>query len=130
MQAEAKRLWHRCFLVNSAKFLRARFYGTPPGDCFYVYICYMKIRYYWRDLVPRQSSNSKFWEAGKVVLKIYSKFTGKHPCRSVISVKLQQLYWNHTPAWVLSCRFAVYFQNTSGRLLLDFLVFSHVFYVT
>ena len=26
---------------------------------------------------------------GKHVLKIYSKFTGEHPCRSVISIKLQ-----------------------------------------
>ena len=23
-----------------------------------------------------------------------------------------QLYWNHTSAWVLSFKFAVYFQNT------------------
>ena len=24
----------------------------------------------------------------------------------------KQLYWNHTSAWVFSCKFAVYFQNT------------------
>ena len=24
----------------------------------------------------------------------------------------KQLYWNHTSAWVLSCIFAAYFQNT------------------
>ena len=35
---------------------------------------------------------------GKGFLKIYSKFTGEHPCRSVISIKL--LYWNRTSAWV------------------------------
>ena len=29
----------------------------------------------------------------KSVLKICSKFTGEHPCRSVISIKLQ-FYWN------------------------------------
>ena len=23
-----------------------------------------------------------------------------------------QLYWNHTSAWVFSCKFAAYFQNT------------------
>ena len=23
----------------------------------------------------------------------------------------KQLYWNHTSAWVLSCKFAIYFQN-------------------
>ena len=40
------------------------------------------------------------------VLKICSKFTGEHPCR------------NHSSAWKFSCKFAAYFQNTSGRLLL------------
>ena len=29
-----KRLWHRCFSVNFAKFLRTPFYRTPLGDCF------------------------------------------------------------------------------------------------
>ena len=24
----------------------------------------------------------------------------------------KQLYWNHTSAWVFSCQFAAYFQNT------------------
>ena len=28
------RLWHRCFPVNFAKFLRTPFYRTSPGDCF------------------------------------------------------------------------------------------------
>ena len=55
---------------------------------------------------------------GKGVLKICSRFTGEHPCRSVISIKLlwnkvaKQLYWNHTAAWVFSCKFAAYFQIT------------------
>ena len=46
---------------------------------------------------------------GKVVLKICSKITGEHPCRSVIS---KQLYWNHTSTWMFSCKNATYFQNT------------------
>ena len=29
-----KSLWHWCFPVNFAKFLRKPFYRTPPGDCF------------------------------------------------------------------------------------------------
>ena len=29
-----------------------------------------------------------------------------------------QLYWNHTSALVFSCKFAVYFQSTSGWLIL------------
>ena len=28
------RLRHRCFPVNFAKFVRTRFYRTPPNDCF------------------------------------------------------------------------------------------------
>ena len=31
-----QRLWHRCFAVNFAKFLRTlSFYRTPLGDCFW-----------------------------------------------------------------------------------------------
>ena len=26
-----------------------------------------------------------------------------------------QLYWNHTLAWVFSCEFATYFQNTFSK---------------
>ena len=48
----------------------------------------------------------------KGVLKICSKFRGEHPCRSATSIKLQQLYWSRTSAWVFSCKFVAYFQNT------------------
>ena len=40
-----------------------------------------------------------------------------------------QIYWNRTSAWVLSCKFAAYFQNTfsntntSGWLLLWYVIF-------
>ena len=37
---------------------------------------------------------------GKGVLRICNKFTGEHPCR------------NNTSAWMFSCKFAAYFQNT------------------
>ena len=48
------------------------------------------------------------------VPKICSKFTGEHPCRSVISIELLALllYWNYTSPWVSSCKFDAYFQNT------------------
>ena len=46
---------------------------------------------------------------GKGVLKIFIKYTGKHPCWSVISIKL---LCNYTSAWVFSCKFSAYFQNT------------------
>ena len=43
-----------------------------------------------------------------------------------------QFYWNHTSAWVFSCKFAAYFQNsfsqnTTGGLLLHALFFRLVF---
>ena len=41
----------------------------------------------WRDSF-RSSLSEVFLE--KAVLKICSKFTGEHPCRSVISIKLQR----------------------------------------
>ena len=46
------------------------------------------------------------------VLKIRRKFTGKHPCRSVISAKLK-LYLNHPSAWVYFCKFAAYLIHIS-----------------
>ena len=51
----------------------------------------------------RSSQPEVFFD--KDVLKIYIKFTGKHSCRSIISIKL-------TSALVFSCKFAAYFQNT------------------
>ena len=33
-----KRLWHRCFPVNFAEFLRTTFYRTPSVDCFWIKI--------------------------------------------------------------------------------------------
>ena len=41
-------------------------------------------------LLGKYESNPLEVFLGKGVLKIYSKFTGKHPCRSVISIQL----WN------------------------------------
>ena len=45
----------------------------------------------------------------KSVLKTCCKFTRKHPCRSVISIK--QFYWNHTSAWVFLCQFAAFSEH-------------------
>ena len=38
-----------------------------------------------------------------------------------------QLYWNFTSAWVFSYKFAAYFQNTSGRLLLWDVCYSKIY---
>ena len=58
----------------------------------------------------RSSPPEVFLEKG--VLKLYRKFTGEHPCRSVISIKL--LFCNFieiTLGHGFSCTFTAYFQN-------------------
>ena len=37
----------------------------------------------------------------------------------------KQLYWNHTSAWVFSCKFAAYFQNTFSQEHLWRAAFGH-----
>ena len=63
---------------------------------------------------------------GKGVLKICNKFTGEHPCRSVVSIKLQSnfvkitLWHGSSPENLLQIYRTPFPKNTSGRLLLDF----------
>ena len=45
---------------------------------------------------------------GKDILKYAAKFTGEHPCQSVISIKL---LCNHASAGCSPVNFAAYFQN-------------------
>ena len=60
----------------------------------------------------------------KAVLKICSKFTGEHPCRSVISIKLLcnfikiTLQHGSSPVNLLHVFGIPFSKNTSGRLLL------------
>ena len=82
---------HWRFLRNSAKHSKRLILWNING-CFWVVIYF-------------RSSHPELF-LGKAVPKICSKFTGEHPCRS------KQLYWNHTSAWVFSCKLAVYFWNT------------------
>ena len=50
----------------------------------------------------------------KVALKRWRKFTGEQTCWAECHFNKvgKQLYWNHTSAWLFSCKFAGYFQNT------------------
>ena len=56
----------------------------------------------------------------KGVLKICSKFTREHPCRSVISIKLHEITLRHgcSPVNLLHIFGASFLKNTSGVLLL------------
>ena len=49
---------------------------------------------------------------GKVVLKIFGNFTRTIIPKCYFSKVAKQLYWNRTSAWVFSCKFDAYFQNT------------------
>ena len=61
---------------------------------------------------------------GKAGLKICSKFTGKHPCQSAVSIKLQrnfiEITFRHwcSPVNLLHIFRTPLLKNTSGRLLL------------
>ena len=60
------------------------------------------------------------------ILKIYDKFTGEHPCRSVILIKLLYnfieitLRHEYSPVNFLHIFRTPFLKNTSGRLLLLF----------
>ena len=57
---------------------------------------------------------------GQGVLKICSKFTGEHPCRSAISIKLFEItLWDgYSPVNLLHIFRTPFYKNTSGGLLL------------
>ena len=69
----------------------------------------------------------------KSVVKICSKFTREHLCRSVISIKLLcnfiQIILRHgrSPANLLQIFRTLFLKNTSGRLLLVFLVSTTIY---
>ena len=78
-----------------------------------------------RSYQSRSSHSAVFLRKG--VLKVCSKFTGEHPCRSVISIKL---LWNFieitlwhgcSPVNLLHIFRTRFLKNTSGWLLLTFI---------
>ena len=66
-----KRHWHRCFHLNFVKFLRASFYRTP------LVVASAIILILFVMVTPDVF-------LGKGIVKICSKVTGEHPCKSVI----------------------------------------------
>ena len=74
----------------------------------------------------RSSHTEPFWR--KDILKICSKFTGEHPCRSVISIKLPCNFIETTlrhgcsPVNLLHIFRTPFTKNTSGGLLLPFVI--------
>ena len=93
-----KRLQCSCFPVCFPKFLNTVLYKILPGHCVWkphsVYEKFMKkyeklIRVKITTKTFRSSHSEVF--LGKGVLKICSTFTGEHPCRSAISIKLTKI---------------------------------------
>ena len=78
--------------------------------------------------IDRSSHSEVFLRKG--ILKIYSKFTGQHPYRSVISIKLQSnfieitLRYECSPANLLHFFGKTFLKNSSGRLLLQWILFQ------
>ena len=81
------------------------------------------MQYCWKEETNRSIRPEVF--LGKSVLKICSKFTGEHPCRSVISIKLQSnfieiaLQHGCSPVNLLHIFRTSFPKNTSRRLLLN-----------
>ena len=80
---------------------------------------------YFEDLSCGSRSSHPDVFLGKVVLKIFSKITGEHPCRSAIPIKLQSnfigitLRHGYSPVHLLYIFRTPFPKNTSGWLLLD-----------
>ena len=101
-----KRLWHRCFPVNFAKFLRTLFfYRAPLGNCFW------------------SSRSHMFYKVG--VLKNLAKFTEKHLCCSLFSNRPATLWKKRLHHSSFPMNFSEnlripFLQNTSGRLASEY----------
>ena len=71
-------------------------------------------------LTSRTRSNPPEVFLGKGVLQICSKFTGEHPCRNEISIKVHEIALRHgcSPVNLLHIFRTPFPRNTSGWLLL------------
>ena len=94
-------------LTFSSKFWFCLFFWLRAISCFifgYNYIVFKESLLF--KQLQKQPSRGVL---KKRCSKIYSKFTGEHPCRSAISIKFL------TSARAFSCKFAAYFQNTFSQ---------------
>ena len=126
------RVWHRCFPVNFAKSLRIPFLQNTSGRLLLTgarrsilqSVNYQLIVLVLLTLQQLSRSSSLEVLLGKGVLKICSKFTGEHSCRSAISINLQSNFIEITlqhecfPVNLMHIFKTAFLQNTSVRLLL------------
>ena len=126
-----KRFWHRCFPVNSAKFLRTLFFinfsnqsiRLPQSEDFFFKA--------WSKTIQSFRSSHPNVLVRKGVLKTCGKFTREHPCRSVITIKLQSNFIEIaprdgcSPVNLLRIFRTLFHRNTSDWLFLEFRKFHH-----
>ena len=92
-----------------------------------------KLTWNWQQMYHSSGFRSSRLEVflGKSALKICGKFTGYHPCRSVISIKLQSnfieitLRHGYSPVNSLHIFRLPFCRNTSGWLLLRLISLRH-----
>ena len=91
-----ERLWHRCFPVNFAKFLRTSFSRTPLSDCFYhirgAQIC-----------LTDCLNNCYFHRAVCKQKNIRRNLTKRQYFRPVVKMGLQPRKISVTVKWLLWC---------------------------
>ena len=105
--------WFSMFLV-SEPFMNAKNLNSKIPSWFF---------YFFIDMIDRSNPLQVLLEKG--ILKICSKFTGEHPCRSVISIKSQSnfieiTFWHgYTPVNLQHIFRTPFLKNYLGELLLD-----------
>ena len=122
---------NRLFFVFSRKLVHVSTYTEIT-----VFILNLKILEYWSFFLSSSFTRIKHPEVFflKGVLKICSKFTRKHPCRSVISIKLLgdfieiiTLWYGCSPVNLLHIFETPFTKNTSGWLLLTHINVSYIY---
>ena len=95
-----RRLWYKCFPVNFVKFLR-----TAPDGCFYTNDPNAHIPTFCKRWYNDNDRSSHRRSIKKVALKNFSKFVGKHECRSLFFNKVARRKF-------VFCEFCEAFKNS------------------
>ena len=110
-----KRLWHRCFPVNFAKFARNLFCSTHPVARILVLITQS-----WQNSIIRNRASHQRCSIKKGALRNFTEFTEKNQCQSHFFNKVKTRLWYRCfPVNFGKFLRTPFLQNTSGRLPLS-----------